>query len=57
MSRYRVTVLPGEGIGRDVTEAARIVLEGIRLDAEYIPADICWAVWRREGNPLPQADA
>jgi 3-isopropylmalate dehydrogenase len=46
-------VLPGDGIGRDVMEAAGIVLEALRLDAEYIHGDIGWEFWKREGNALP----
>ncbi|MCX6826529.1 MAG: isocitrate/isopropylmalate family dehydrogenase, partial [candidate division Zixibacteria bacterium] len=37
----------------DVMEAARIVLDKFKFDAEYIPADIGWDFWCREGNPLP----
>jgi len=53
MSRYRIAVLPGDGVGRDVTEAAMIVLKRIGLDAEYIYGDIGWEFWKEEGNPLP----
>ncbi len=54
MSKYRIAWLPGDGIGVDVSEAARIVLDRIELDAEYIPGDIGWEFWCKEGNPLPQ---
>ncbi len=45
--------MPGDGVGNDVMEAARIVLDKIKLDAEYTHADIGWEFWRTEGNPLP----
>ncbi len=45
--------MPGDGVGNDVMEAARTVLDRINLDAEYIPADIGWEFWRTEANPLP----
>jgi 3-isopropylmalate dehydrogenase len=45
--------MPGDGVGNDVMEAARMVLDRIDLDAEYIPADIGWEFWRIEANPLP----
>lgn len=45
--------MPGDGVGNDVMEAARIVLDKIELDAEYIHADIGWEFWRTEANPLP----
>ncbi len=53
MARYRIAWLPGDGTGRDVMEAARIVLDEIGLDAEYVPGDVGWEFWRKEGNPLP----
>jgi 3-isopropylmalate dehydrogenase len=46
--------MPGDGIGQDVMEAARIVLEKTGLDAEYPQADIGWEFWRAEGDALPQ---
>ena len=54
MTKYRIVVMPGDGIGVDVMEAAQLVLDKIALDAAYIPADIGWELWRTEGNPLPQ---
>jgi 3-isopropylmalate dehydrogenase len=46
--------MPGDGVGVDVMDAARIVLDAMSFDAEYIPADIGWEFWCREGDPLPQ---
>jgi 3-isopropylmalate dehydrogenase len=46
--------MPGDGIGNDVMDAAKIVLDKIGLDAEYVHADIGWELWRSEGEPLPQ---
>jgi 3-isopropylmalate dehydrogenase len=54
MAKYTIAWMPGDGVGNDVMEAAKIVLDRIALDAEYIPADIGWEFWCREGNPLPQ---
>ena len=53
MAKYRIAWMPGDGAGRDVMEAARIVLDRIALEAEYVPADIGWEFWRTEANPLP----
>jgi len=53
MAKYRIAWMPGDGIGQDVREAARIVLDTLKIDAEYIPADIGWEFWKKEGNPLP----
>jgi len=54
MAKYRIAWMPGDGTGVDVLDAAKIVLDRIDLDAEYIPADIGWTFWCQEGNPLPQ---
>ncbi|MFG0258861.1 MAG: isocitrate/isopropylmalate dehydrogenase family protein [Phycisphaerales bacterium JB041] len=53
MPKYRIAWMPGDGVGHDVMRAARIVLDRLRLDAEYVPADIGWEFWINEGNPLP----
>lgn len=53
-NHYRIAWLPGDGIGNDVMEAARIVLEKVELDAEYIHGDIGWEFWCNEGDPLPR---
>ncbi len=53
MAKYRIALLPGDGIGKDVMDAAEIVLQKINLDAEYVYGDIGWEFWKKEGNPLP----
>ncbi len=54
MAKYRIAWLPGDGIGKDVLDAAKIVLAKIGLDAEYLPGDIGWEFWCTEGDPLPK---
>ncbi|MDD8020489.1 MAG: isocitrate/isopropylmalate dehydrogenase family protein [Acidobacteriota bacterium] len=53
MAKYRLAILPGDGIGKEVIEAAMIVLKRLNLKAEYVYGDIGWEFWCREGNPLP----
>ena len=53
MAKYKIAWLPGDGIGVDVLEAAKIVLDKVRLEAEYIPGDIGWDFWRKEGDAFP----
>jgi 3-isopropylmalate dehydrogenase len=53
MSKYKIAWMPGDGVGHDVMEAARIVLDRLKLDAEYVPCDIGWEFWCKEGNALP----
>ncbi|MDH5383740.1 MAG: isocitrate/isopropylmalate family dehydrogenase, partial [Candidatus Aminicenantes bacterium] len=45
MPKYKIAVLPGDGVGKDVIEAAMIVLEKVRLDTEYVEGDIGWEFW------------
>jgi len=54
MPKYRIAWLPGDGVGHDVMNAARLVLDRLSFDAEYLPADIGWEFWCKEGNPLPE---
>lgn len=54
MAQYRIALLPGDGIGVDVLEAAQIVLDRLNLDAEYLHGDIGWEFWCTEGEALPQ---
>jgi 3-isopropylmalate dehydrogenase len=54
MAKYRIALMPGDGVGNDVMDAAKIVLDKVNLDADYFPADIGWEFWRTEGDPLPQ---
>ncbi|MGI9013395.1 MAG: isocitrate/isopropylmalate dehydrogenase family protein [Phycisphaerales bacterium] len=51
--KYKIAWMPGDGVGVDVMNATRIVLDALNFDAEYIPADIGWEFWCNEGNPLP----
>jgi len=52
--KYRIAWLPGDGVGKDVMEAAKIVLDRVELDAEYIHGDIGWDYWCQEGDAFPQ---
>jgi len=53
MAKYRIAVLPGDGVGKDVVEATMLVLDKMGLPAEYVYGDIGWKFWSAEGNPLP----
>lgn len=53
MAKYEIAWLPGDGIGKDVMEAARIVLDSLKVDADYMYGDVGWEFWKREGNALP----
>ncbi len=53
MAKYRIGWMPGDGVGVDVMDATRTVLDAMGFDAEYIHGDIGWEIWRTEANPLP----
>ena len=54
MKAYRIAWLPGDGIGTEVLEAAKIVLDKVGFKAEYIHGDIGWEFWRTEGDAFPE---
>ncbi|MGY6637009.1 MAG: 3-isopropylmalate dehydrogenase [Erythrobacter sp.] len=52
----KIAVLPGDGIGPEVTDEAVKVLESLGLDGvELTYADVGAAAWRSAGQPLPPA--
>jgi isocitrate/isopropylmalate dehydrogenase len=51
---YKIAWLPGDGIGIEVLEAAKIVLEKLNLKAEYIHGDIGWEFWCKEADAFPK---
>jgi isocitrate/isopropylmalate dehydrogenase len=53
MPKYKIAWLPGDGVGVEVMEAARIVLDRIGFDADYTHGDIGWEFWRAEGDAFP----
>jgi isocitrate/isopropylmalate dehydrogenase len=54
MAKYRIGWMPGDGVGNEVMEAAKIVLDKMEFDAEYVHGDIGWEIWKTEGDALPQ---
>lgn len=53
MAKYKIAWMPGDGIGNDVLDAAKIVLDALNFDADYVPLDIGFDVFLNEGDPLP----
>ncbi|MET8626687.1 isocitrate/isopropylmalate family dehydrogenase [Kitasatospora sp. NPDC004669] len=49
-----VAVLPGDGIGPEVTSAALDVVDELGLPLDLRFGEIGWECWRQEGNPVPQ---
>lgn len=51
---YKIAWLPGDGVGSEVLEATKIVLDKLNFSAEYIHGDIGWEFWCKEGDAFPQ---
>ncbi len=54
-SQLKIAVLPGDGIGREVMDAALPVFDTLGVPVELRFGEIGWECWRREGNPGPEA--
>ncbi|NDZ83137.1 isocitrate/isopropylmalate dehydrogenase family protein [Streptomyces sp. SID10853] len=53
MNRKTVAVLPGDGIGPEVLDAALPVIDALGLPIDLEFGDIGWDCWRTEANPVP----
>ncbi|MET3560760.1 molybdenum cofactor synthesis domain-containing protein [Bartonella japonica] len=53
--KKKVLVLPGDGVGPEVCDAALMVLEQFKLPIELTYGDIGWECWKQEGDPIPKA--
>lgn len=51
---YKIAWLPGDGVGVEVLEALRIVLDKLNFNAEYFHGDIGWEFWCKEGDAFPK---
>lgn len=52
---WRIALIPGDGIGREVVPAARQVLEALKLPLEFIELEAGWETFQRAGTALPEA--
>jgi isopropylmalate/isohomocitrate dehydrogenase-like protein len=53
MDIYKIAVVPGDGIGREVVPAAVRVLENTGLEFEFQRVDVGYEVYKKEGVPVP----
>ncbi|MFN3979619.1 MAG: isocitrate/isopropylmalate dehydrogenase family protein [Caldilinea sp.] len=54
---YRIALIPGDGVGKEVVPAAQRVLEALPLAFEFLALDAGWEVFERTGTALPQRTA
>ncbi len=52
---YRVTLIPGDGIGPEVTGAARVVADATDVKIDWEVAEAGEATLRAQGTPLPDS--
>ncbi len=52
---FRIALIPGDGIGKEVVPAARRVLDALGLAIEYVELSAGWETFERTGSALPQA--
>ena len=50
---YRICLIPGDGIGREVVPAGRRLLEATGLPIEFVEAEAGWETFQRLGTALP----
>ena len=50
----RITLLPGDGIGPEITDACRGLIADVFPHWELTEAQIGWSQWCAHGNPVPQ---
>ena len=54
MTRYKICLLPGDGIGPEVIDCAVQVLRALPLEWDFIEGGIGYAEYQRGGSPLPE---
>jgi len=52
---YKITLLPGDGIGPEVIAAAREVLTALPLEWDFVECGIGYGEYQRTGSPLPDS--
>jgi homoisocitrate dehydrogenase len=52
---YKICLLPGDGIGREVIAQAEAVLKALGLEFRFTHADIGLSAYEKSGTPLPNA--
>lgn len=50
---YKITLIPGDGVGPEITEATKRVLEATGIPIEWDIQDAGEDVYNQEGSPLP----
>ena len=54
MKKYKISVIPGDGIGLEVTKAALYVLKNLDLSFEFIMCEAGLNAWKKYKNQVPE---
>jgi homoisocitrate dehydrogenase len=54
---YRIALIPGDGVGKEVVPAARRVLEALPLPFDFVELEAGWETFTHTGTALPQRTA
>lgn len=54
MRKYKICVLPGDGIGKEVIESALIVLKELPLNFDFVFSEIGYETYLKRGTNLPE---
>ncbi|MCS6826071.1 MAG: isocitrate/isopropylmalate dehydrogenase family protein [Caldilinea sp.] len=54
---YRIALIPGDGVGKEVVPATRRVLEALPLQFDFVELEAGWETFTRTGTALPQRTA
>ena len=52
---YKITLIPGDGIGPEISKAATRIIDAAGVDCEWIEHEAGIRAYERTGNPLPPA--
>lgn len=52
---YRIAIIHGDGVGKEVVPAAQAVLQALPLAFTFVPLAAGWEVFQQTGTALPQA--
>jgi homoisocitrate dehydrogenase len=55
MMKYKICLLPGDGIGPEVVARARCVLEALPIQWDFVECGIGYGEYQRSGSPLPDS--
>ncbi len=55
MMKYKICLLPGDGIGPEVVASARRVLEALPIQWDFVECGIGYDEYQRSGSPLPDS--